>query len=145
MATGDIRVEIKDRTGAKVLDLTKFKSGISFDFARPGGCGSASFTLPWDFEEWSAIGALYEVDIYVEGAPSNPFWAGYIHPQFEPILSNEDDIKVSCIGWKGKLHDRLVDDKVYNATAFKAIMLDMLNTYAHSRIVINAANIGGGA
>lgn len=125
------RVELRDRDFNILEILDREFMGLSWSYARVGGCGDFSFSLPRKFCEEKSISGDFNIRIYYRNPSTKNYdlwYQGLIEDKDPQISGNQEIIKISGHGYLTQL-SRIYIDKDYSSQEISAIVKNILDTY----------------
>jgi len=124
------RVELRDRSFTLLEVLDKEIMSLSWDYARLGGCGGFSFSLPRRYGEEKFISGDFNVRIYIRDSSGtyNLWYQGLVENKSPSIVGGEETLSVTGHGYFTQLERYYVDED-YSSTEISAIVKDILDTY----------------
>lgn len=129
----DFRIEIRDRSFNVLEILDAQVESLSFDYARTGGCGDFSFTLPRNYCDEKYISGDFNVRIYIFNEATSVFdlwYQGVVEEKVPTIASNDESIDVIGHGYQAQLAAvQIAKVSPYMTMEISAIVKDILDNY----------------
>jgi len=125
------RIELADRSFNVLEYLEKEAMGVSWEYARIGGCGSFSFDLPRELCNEKYISGDFNVKIKRRNPATGAYdlWYQGIVERKEPSLRGaRETVQVTGHGYFAQL-GRIRLTETYSSTEISVIVKDILDTY----------------
>ena len=127
----EYRVVISDRSLNVLEFLDKDIIDLQWEYARIGGCGSFSLTLPRQYCSEKYISGDFNVKIYIRNPSTGAFdlwYQGFVQEKQAKVSNGQEMIDVSGHGYFDQLSRYYVDED-YSSTEISAIVKDILDDY----------------
>lgn len=123
-------VELSNRSFTKLEELQMEAKNLRWSYARIGGCGDFSFSLPRRFTEEKHIGGDFNVKIYKQENDGSLtlFYQGMVLQKSPSVRGESEEVSVRGHGYVNQLK-RIQLDQNYSATEVSAIVTDLLDNY----------------
>jgi len=126
----EARVEIRDRSFTLLEILDKEILDLGWDYARIGGCGGFSFSLPRKFCDEKYISGDFNIRIYMRNSSTKVWdlwYQGFVENKRPTVRGNSELIQVTGHGYSAQLR-RIYVDVNYSSQEMSLIATNIVDT-----------------
>ncbi len=129
----DFKIQLSDRSFNHLEFLDNQVADFGFDFARLGGCGNISLSLPRNYCDEKFISGDFNLKVYFKNRVTKAYdlrYQGLVQTKTPTIESNREYIVVDGSGYVNQLSEiQIPKDTTFVAMEVSAIVKNILDNY----------------